>query len=63
MLRIPVGEGENVDKALKRFKRKFQNTGILKEIKERQAYIKPSEQRRMIKRRAIYRRQMQEKEE
>ncbi len=63
MLRIPVGEGENVDKALKRFKRKFQNTGILKEIKERQAYIKPSEERRMIKRRAIYRRQMQEKEE
>tara|TARA_A100001011_G_scaffold294477_1_gene306600 strand:+ start:982 stop:1176 length:195 start_codon:yes stop_codon:yes gene_type:complete len=42
MLIIPVKEGESIDRALKRFKRKFDRTGKLKSLRERQAYIKPS---------------------
>ena len=42
MLIIPVKEGENIDRALKRFKRKFDKTGAMKNLRARQAYIKPS---------------------
>ena len=46
MLIIPVKEGESIDRALKRFKRKFDRTGKLKSLKERKAYIKPSVRQR-----------------
>ena len=42
MLIIPIKEGENIDRALKRFKRKFDKTGAMKNLRARQAYIKPS---------------------
>ena len=42
MLIIPIKEGESIDKALKRFKRKFDKTGALKSLRERQAFTKPS---------------------
>ena len=42
MLIIPVKEGENIDRALKRFKRKFDKTGAIKSLRTRQAFIKPS---------------------
>lgn len=42
MIIVPVKEGENIDRALKRFKRKFEKTGVIKELRARQAYIKPS---------------------
>ena len=43
MLVIPVKDGENIDRALKRFKRKFLKTGTLKEVRSRKEYIKKSE--------------------
>ncbi|MFO7879402.1 MAG: 30S ribosomal protein S21 [Bacteroidales bacterium] len=46
MIIVPVKEGENIDRALKRFKRKFEKTGVIKELRDRQAYTKPSMQRR-----------------
>ena len=46
MLIIPIKEGESIDRALKRFKRKFDRTGKLKSLRERQAYIKPSVRQR-----------------
>ncbi|MFL2608759.1 MAG: 30S ribosomal protein S21 [Flavobacteriaceae bacterium] len=46
MLIIPVKEGESIDRALKRFKRKFDRTGKLKSLRERKAYIKPSVRQR-----------------
>ena len=46
MLIIPVKEGECIDRALKRFKRKFDRTGKLKSLRERKAYIKPSVRQR-----------------
>ncbi len=46
MIVIPVKEGENIERALKRFKRKFEKTGVIKELRERQAFTKPSVERR-----------------
>ncbi len=62
MLRIPVKEGENIERALKRFKRKFEKTGASKELRERQAFKKPSEEKRETMKKAIYKKKMQEDE-
>jgi len=42
MIIVPVKEGENIDKALKKLKRKFEKTGVVKELRERQKFTKPS---------------------
>lgn len=42
MATIIVGESENLEKALKRFKRMTENEGIVKEFKDRRYFIKPS---------------------
>ena len=42
MIVVPLKEGENIEKALKKFKRKFEKTGVVKELRSRQAFIKPS---------------------
>ena len=42
MIIVQVKEGENIEKALKKFKRKFERTGIVKELRRRQAFEKPS---------------------
>ena len=52
MLIIPVVKG-NINKALKQFKRKFKQTGILKEVRERKNHIKPTTKRRKQKEKAI----------
>jgi small subunit ribosomal protein S21 len=46
MLVINVKENESIDKALKRFKKKFEKTGVLRELRRRQAFEKPSVSRR-----------------
>ena len=52
MLEIPVIKG-NINKALKIFKRKFKKTGMLKEVRERKYYTKPSAKRKLLKEKAI----------
>ena len=47
MVGINVQENENIDKALKRFKKKYERSGILKEYKKRTFYSKPSIEKRM----------------
>ena len=42
MIIVQVKEGDNIEKALKKFKRKFEKTGIVKELRSRQAFEKPS---------------------
>jgi small subunit ribosomal protein S21 len=42
MLIIPIKDGENIDKALKRFKRKFDKTGVMRSLRERKQFVKPS---------------------
>ena len=63
MIVIPVKEGENIERALKRFKRKFEKTGVIKELRGRQAYVKPSVERRVEVKKAIYIEQMQREED
>ncbi|SDR99232.1 SSU ribosomal protein S21P [Formosa sp. Hel1_31_208] len=54
MLIIPVKEGENIDRALKRFKRKFVKTTIKNQLQERKQYTKPSIARRAQVQKAQY---------
>ncbi len=42
MLIIPIKDGENIDRALKRYKRKFDKTGTVRQLRARTAFIKPS---------------------
>ena len=56
MLIVKVKKGQNVDRALKLFKRKFKNSGVLKELRERQQFTKKSRKKRLIKDKAIYKR-------
>jgi small subunit ribosomal protein S21 len=63
MIIIPVKEGENIDKALKKFKRKFEKTGVIKELRERQKYTKPSIVNREMRLKAIYIQQLRDADE
>ena len=54
MIIIKVGKNENIDRALKRFKRKFRNTQIIKKLKQNQHFIKNSEKRRHEIQQATY---------
>ncbi|WP_111306696.1 30S ribosomal protein S21 [Confluentibacter sediminis] len=54
MLIIPIKEGENIDRALKRFKRKFDKTGIKRQLQNRKQFTKPSVERRAQIQKAQY---------
>ena len=63
MIVVPVKEGENIEKALKKFKRKFEKTGTVKELRRRQQFDKPSVTKRLKKERAVYVQQLQQVED
>ncbi len=46
MLQIPVKEGESIERALKRYKKKFDRTKVLRELRSRKQFTKPSVERR-----------------
>jgi small subunit ribosomal protein S21 len=54
MLIVEVKDGEAIDKVLKKYKRKFERAGILKELRRRKAFSKPSVQRRAEVLKAVY---------
>jgi small subunit ribosomal protein S21 len=54
MLIIPVKEGESIEKALKKFKRKVEKTGLIRNLRDRQKFTKPSIVRREEIKKAIY---------
>ena len=54
MIIVPVKEGENIEKCLKKFKRKFEKTGVVKELRSRQAFSKPSVVKRKQRLHAVY---------
>jgi small subunit ribosomal protein S21 len=58
MIIINVKDNESVDRALKRFKKKFERTGVLKELRSRAYFEKPSVSKRKQKERAVYKQQM-----
>ena len=63
MIIIPVKEGESIDRALKRYKRKYEITGVVKELRARQKFTKPSIIKREQRMKAIYVQQLRQAEE
>ncbi len=62
MLIIPVKEGENIDRALKRFKRKFDKTGVKRQLQTRKQFTKPSIAKRAQLQKAQYVQALRDKE-
>lgn len=63
MIIVPVKDGENIERALKKFKRKFERTGVIKELRSRQQYDKPSVKKRLKMENAIYVQKLRDEEE
>ncbi|MDO4211665.1 MAG: 30S ribosomal protein S21 [Bacteroidales bacterium] len=63
MIVVPVKENENIERALKKFKRKFEKTGVNKELRRRQQFDKPSVLKRLKMEHAIYVQQLHRDEE
>jgi small subunit ribosomal protein S21 len=63
MIIVPVKEGESIDRALKKLKRKFEKTGVVKELRLRQKFTKPSVKRREEVLKAIYVQQMHQEQD
>lgn len=63
MIIIPVKEGESIERALKRYKRKYEKTGVVKELRNRQKYTKPSVIKREQMQKAIYVQQLRQQAE
>lgn len=63
MIIVPVKDGEDIGRALKKFKRKFEKTGVVKELRARQQYDKPSVLKRLKMEHAIYVQQLRANEE
>jgi len=63
MLIVQVKEGETVEKALKKFKKKFEKTGVVRALRDRQKFTKPSVRRREIIIRAVYKQKLRQAEE
>ena len=63
MIIVQVKEGESIEKALKKFKRKFEKTGIIRELRSRKAFEKPSvtNRKKMVK--AVYVQQLRQAEQ
>ena len=63
MIVVTLKEGESIERALKRFKKKFEKTGVIRELRSRQAYTKPSVVKRKERMHAVYVQHLQQEEE
>lgn len=63
MIIVSVKDGESIDRALRKFKKKFEKTGVVKELRRRQAFEKPSVTQRQQKIHAIYVQQLLQQQE
>lgn len=61
MIRVHVRDGEPIERALKRFKRKVEQSGVLKEVRKREHYLKPSVKKKLKARAAEARARKREK--
>jgi small subunit ribosomal protein S21 len=61
MIIVPIKENDTIDKALKKFKKKFEKTGVVRELRSRQGYEKKSVTRRQQILRAIHRATLNQK--
>ena len=62
MLIIPIKEGENIERAIKKYKKKFDKTGVMRELRDRREFTKPSVARRQEVIRAAYRQKLRSEE-
>ena len=62
MLIIPVKEGENIERAIKKYKKKFEKTKVMRQLRERKQFTKPSISKRQEKIRASYKQRMESAE-
>lgn len=62
MLIIPVKEGENIERAIKKYKKKFEKTKVMRELRSRKEFTKPSVVKRQEKIKASYKQRMQSAE-
>ena len=60
MLIVQLKEGDTLEKALKKFKKKFEKTGVVKELRERQKFTKKSVRRRQGMIKAVYKNKLQQ---
>ena len=63
MIIMPIKEGETIERALKKFKRKYERTGVLKELRRRQYFTKPSIAKRDAMMHAVYVEQLHREDE
>ena len=63
MIIVLVKEGENIERALKKFKRKFEKTGVIRELRSRKTFEKPSVKKREMMNKAIYVQKLQLQDE
>lgn len=62
MLIIPVKEGENIERAIKKYKKKFEKTKVMRELRDRREFTKPSVINRQGKIKAAYKQRLQSAE-
>ena len=55
MVEVTVREGEPLEKALRRFKKKWERDGILRDVKKKSFYEKPSDSKRIARKKAVRR--------
>ena len=60
MLIVQIKEGDTIEKALKKYKKKFEKTGVVKQLRVRKQFIKPSIRRREEIIKAVYKQKMVE---
>ncbi len=63
MLIIPVKEGESIERSLKKYKKKFERTGTMRELRERKNFTKPSIANREQMQKAIYKESLRSQED
>ena len=63
MIIVPVKNGENIERALKKFKRKFERTGVVRERRARNEYEKPSVKKRLKMEHTVYVQMLRDAEE
>lgn len=62
MLIIPVKEGENIERAIKKYKKKFEKTKVMRQLRDRKDFTKPSVTKRQQKIRAAYKQRLRSAE-
>jgi len=62
MLVIPVKEGENIERALKKYKKKFEKTGMMRQLRSRKEFVKPSVENRQARIKAAYKQRLRSAE-